>query len=223
MSWFYKISNSSVGMKLIMAGSGVVMVGFLVAHLSGNLLVFLGAEALTEYAKGLRKLLPLLWCLRVGIILAVILHIASAIRLSVLNKRARPISYQKKKSIAASASSRSMLLSGLTILSFIIYHLAHLTFRVTHKEFEALGPFDLYDMMIISFSSPVLSLFYSISIILLMSHLNHGIGSFFQTLGINGPKITPVIRAGSQVLSTALCVGFLSIPFSIYFGFIGAH
>ena len=116
-----KIWNSSVGCKLLMCLTGFVLVGFIIAHLAGNLLVFKGPEAINIYAKTLRDYLPILWVFRIGLIAAVILHIASAIRLSLISRRARKVDYKKRTYLRSSMSSRTMALSGLVVLGFIIY------------------------------------------------------------------------------------------------------
>jgi succinate dehydrogenase / fumarate reductase cytochrome b subunit len=218
ISSFYR---SSVGCKMVMALTGLGLVGFLCAHLAGNLLVFKGPEAMNHYARTLRDYLPVLWVLRVGLIAIFILHIASAVRLTQLNRAARPVAYAKKKNVQSSFSSRSMMLSGLVVLSFVCYHLAHLTFRWTHAEFRELGDFDVYQMLVLSFRSPYVAFFYCLSIVLLLSHLYHGIVSLFQSLGLYHGGLQPMIRAAGAGLSLLLAVGFLSIPTAIFCGWIG--
>ncbi len=220
MNFVQRTFSSPIGMKAVMAVTGLAMVGFLIAHLAGNLLVFAGPEALSAYARGLRKIEGILWVMRSGLILSVFLHIASGIRLSLLNQRARPQKYAVKKRVKSTFAASYMLLSGLVILSFICFHLAHLTFRLTHPEFAALDPFDIYQMMMISFKSPVLCLFYSVSILLLMLHLNHGIASLFQSLGIWHGNINKFVQVLGAFLSFALGIGFLSIPTAIFFNLV---
>ena len=214
--------QSSVGHKLIMALSGFVLVGFLLAHLSGNLLIYGGPELINRYAEGLRQLGAILWVLRAVTLLAVILHIRSALILTKRNREARPQDYAFKKSIKASYASKTMMMSGLVILSFIFYHLAHLTFRWTHaQEFAHLGPFDVYVMMILSFKSPLVTSFYCLSVVLLMIHLYHGMVSIFQTLGLNHSPLNPVIKTVGPLLSIGLAIGFISIPISVFLGLLG--
>ena len=220
MSWLRGFLLSSIGCKVVMAVTGVALVGFLVTHLAGNLLVWAGPEAINNYAKTLRDYLPLLWALRIGLLAAFVLHIAAGVRLSYLNKKAKPKGYQVKDPVDSSFSSRSMALSGLVVLAFVLYHLAHLTFRLTHSEFAQLGPYDVYSMLLLSFSSAYVTSFYCIGVILLMVHLNHGLWSLFQTLGFNHPKYNATIRSTGIGLSVALALGFLSVPVSIFFGII---
>lgn len=211
--------KSSVGCKMIMALTGLGMVGFLLAHLTGNLLVYKGPEALNAYAKMLHSYGGLLWFLRIGLIASFILHIYSAIRLTSLNRRQTPFKYHVKKS-QSSLASKTMMLSGLTVLSFIIYHLAHFTFWWTHPEFMSLPKGDVYRAVIISFQSPFLSLFYAVSICLLMAHLVHGLKSFWRTMGLRHEKYNEALDKGSVALGTLLALGFLSIPVSVFLGFI---
>ncbi|MBP6218189.1 MAG: succinate dehydrogenase cytochrome b subunit [Oligoflexales bacterium] len=216
------MSNTSlVWKKLLMALSGIALVGFLVLHLSGNLLIYLGPKAINAYAERLEGLGPILWVMRIGLIAIAVLHIYTAICLTRRNRQARPRAYAMQKQIQSNMASRTMALSGLVVLSFVCYHLAHLTFRWTHAQaFAGLDEDDVYSMLILSFSSPWVSSFYCVSIVLLMTHLSHGISSFFQTLGLNHSKSYPIIRKAGPTLSLGLALGFLSIPVSIFFGLI---
>jgi len=220
MIFLRKVWNSSVGCKLFMCLTGFVLVGFIIAHVAGNLLIFKGPEAINIYAKTLREYLPVLWFLRIGLLVSVLLHIASAIRLSFISRRARNVDYKKRTYLRSSLSSRTMMLSGFVVLGFIFYHLAHLTFRLTHPEFQNLGEYDVYSMLMISFKSPYVSVFYVISIVLLMMHLSHGLSSFFQTLGITTADHYGVIHKMGIAISTLLAFGFISVPAAIFLGFI---
>lgn len=220
MGWFSKTLNSSIGLKLMMALSGLAMVGFLIGHLSGNLLVFAGPDALNSYAEGLRNFPALLNAARIGLVFMVFLHIFTAIKLTAKNKAANPVKYHSSHANSASAASRSMAGTGFIILFFIIYHLAHYTWRLTHTEFQQLGPFDAYTMLVESFKSLPLALLYVISVSLIGLHLSHGISSACQTLGINHKKYTPFIKKGGAALSIALVLGFASIPVSILLGIV---
>jgi succinate dehydrogenase / fumarate reductase cytochrome b subunit len=220
MSWFKRTLDSSIGGKLIVALTGLGLVGFIVAHLSGNLLIFVGREALAEYAEGLRKFPALLWVARIGLIVMVALHIAFTIKLNLANKAARPVAYVKKNYRRASFQSRTMVLTGLTLLAYIIYHLLHFTWRTTDSEIAALGPYEVYDMLIIGFSNPAISLFYIIATALLGMHLSHGISSIFQTLGINNPKYNKLFRTIGPALGVILALGFISIPVAVMTGFV---
>lgn len=220
MNWVSRTLNSSVGCKVVMAVTGLALVGFLVGHLAGNLLVFGGPDAINGYARGLRNYTPLLWIMRIGLLVAFVIHIFSGIRLTALNKKARPVAYKVKKNVRASFSSRYMGLSGLVVLGFALYHLAHLTLRVTHPQFANLNEFDVYQMLLISFKNPVLTLLYTVSVGLLMMHLSHGVSSLFQTLGIHHRKYQTLIANLGPSLSVILGLGFVSVPLAIFLGLI---
>jgi succinate dehydrogenase / fumarate reductase cytochrome b subunit len=220
MSWFKRTLNSSIGGKLIVAITGLGLVGFVIAHLSGNLLIFAGREALAEYAQGLRKFPALLWVARIGLIGMAILHIGFTIKLNLANKAARPVAYAKKTYRRASLQSRTMVLTGLTLLAYVIYHLLHFTWRTTNPEIAALGPYEVYDMLIIGFSNPAISLFYIVATALLGMHLSHGISSIFQTLGLNNPKYNKLFKSIGPALGVILALGFISIPVAVMTGFV---
>lgn len=221
MVWAVRALGSSVGCKLIMAATGVMLVGFIVGHLAGNLLIFAGPEALNSYAKGLHDLGAVLWAARGGLLVAFVAHIATGKRLMTLERAAKPIKYRVKTSVKASFASRYMALSGLTVLFFFFYHLAHFTFRYTHQqEFAGLHQFDVYSMMILSFRSPILVAFYVIAISFLAVHLNHGLQSLFQTLGFNHSKYDALVKTALPAVGYAVWLGFISIPVAVLLGLV---
>lgn len=220
MNWVNRTLNSSIGCKAVMAVTGIALVGFLLAHLLGNLLVFAGADAINQYAQKLREFLPILWAMRLGLVGFFLIHLFAAIKLTKINREAKPIKYRVKSNVKATFASRYMGLTGAVVLGFVLFHLAHLTFRWTHPEFQNLGAYDVYSMLLASFQNPILALCYSLCIILLMLHLNHGISSLFQTLGLYNSKYTPWLRKFGPSISIFLGLGYLSIPLSIMIGFI---
>ena len=157
--------QSSVGKKMVVALTGVVLIAFVIGHLLGNLQVFLGAATMNAYAENLRRLGPLLWVVRIFLLITVIIHIYVTIRLAIDNRRARPAGYVEKEHVKATFASRYMALSGLLLLAFIIYHIAHFTVRVTDPRFallkhDPLNQYDVYSMMIYGFQNPLVSAFY---------------------------------------------------------------
>lgn len=220
MAWFKQALDSSIGGKLIVAVTGLALVGFIVGHLSGNLLVFAGRDAINAYAEGLRKFPALLWGMRLGLIAAAVLHIYFTIRLNIRNRASRPQPYVKKVYARASLQSRTMVLSGLLLLFYAIYHLAHFTWRVTDPTIGALGHYDVYEMLVYSFKSPVMSVSYIVAMVFVGMHLAHGISSLFQTLGLNHPKYNPLIRSAGPVLGVLLAAGYISIPVAILLGIV---
>jgi len=214
--------RSSVGKKVIMAVTGLILFGFVIGHLLGNLTIFGGPDALNAYAKKIRDLGPFLWVLRSGLILAVILHIVSAVCLTLENKKARPNNYVVKKSQTTTYAARTMAVSGLIVLAFIVYHLLHFTFRVTHPAISNLsdvhGHHDVYSMVVLSFQNGWLSASYIIAMVLLCSHLNHGFWSMFQSVGLLCEKNTTQIKIGSTLFALIIFMGYISIPLAVLVG-----
>jgi len=216
--------QSSIGTKLVMAVSGLLLFLFVVAHVLGNLLVFLGPETTNAYAQSLKDLGGLLWISRISLLVVFIIHIASAVRLWGINKSARPNDYSEWESMATSYSARSMILSGSLVLAFVVYHLLHYTLHITNPEFGSFvdlqGRHDVYKMIVLGFSNVTVSVVYIVGMILLGLHLNHGISSLFQTLGIaNYAENTALKKAGS-ILAFLISVGFISIPLSVIAGLL---
>jgi succinate dehydrogenase / fumarate reductase cytochrome b subunit len=209
-------------MKLIVAASGLILLLFVVGHMAGNLQVFLGQDAFNRYGEKLREFPALLLLARLVIALSAIIHIAASLRLAVLNRRARPIGYAKKQSVAASFSSRTMVLSGSMILAFVTYHLAHFTWRISNPEYQrftdAAGRPDIYSMVLRAFESPLISITYIAAMILLGFHLSHGIASVFQTLGLATTRTLPRYQRAALVITVVLLGGYISIPVAIIFG-----
>jgi len=217
MWWIKRIFCSSIGCKVVMASTGLGLVGFLLAHLIGNLLIYKGAEAFNQYAQSLHELGMLLWFFRVGLIAIFVLHVYSAISLTRLNRLATPVSYKKKTYRQSTVASRTMFLSGLVVLFFVLYHLAHFTFRWTHPELNGLS---LYQIVVSSFQSPLVSFFYIASLVFLMMHLKHSLLSLLQTFGIAHQNFNYCLKQATAVLTFFLGVGFVSIPVSIFLGVI---
>jgi succinate dehydrogenase / fumarate reductase, cytochrome b subunit len=213
-----KFWSATIGKKIVMAITGVALIGFVVGHLVGNLQVFLGAEAFNAYAAFLRKSPALLMAVRIGLLAIAVLHIWASIQLALLNKlEARPVGYVKKKNVGSTYASRTMYWSGPILAAFIVYHLMHFTWGVGGTRFVE-G--EAYENLIAGFQVPVISIFYVVAMGLLMLHLYHGAWSMFQTLGVNHPRYTPLLKRFAQVLSILLFVGFVSIPLAVMFGFL---
>ena len=216
--------NSTIGLKLVVAASGVVLLLFVIGHMAGNLQVFLGREAFNAYGENLRVFPALLWSARAIIALSAIVHVVATIRLTLLNNAARPIAYAKKQSVRASLSSRTMVLSGLMVLAFVVYHLAHFTWKITNPEYQAMldahmNP-DIYSMVIAGFGSPLISVSYVIAMVLLGFHLSHGIASIFQTAGLATTHTLPRYERAALIITVVLVAGYVSIPVSILLGVV---
>jgi succinate dehydrogenase / fumarate reductase cytochrome b subunit len=222
--------SSSIGKKLIVAITGLILVLFLGGHMTGNLLVFMGPDAFNEYAQFLHHLLhgAGIWIARIGLLVAVVLHVVATISLTRRNKAARQ-QYEHQATIQASNSSRLMIWSGLTILAFVIYHLLHFTVRVGN-EYNNLDLYtdgaylaatgdvrqNAWKMVIDGFRVWYVVLFYLIAMTALCSHLGHGVASIFQTLGLRSKKSASAIQLISQGYAAVIWLGFVSIPVAIF-------
>lgn len=214
--------GSSVGKKFLMAVTGVFLFGFVVAHMLGNLQIFWGPKALNEYAEHLQNLPALLWPARVFLLGTLVLHVSVSISLAIDNRRARPISYACGATVQASYASRSMVMSGLIVLAFLVYHLLNFTFGVTHPQFFSLvdenGRRDVYSMVVLSFREPVVSGAYVAAMGLLCLHLSHGLSSLFQSLGLANERTMPLFKRAGVVIAILIFIGNCSIPAAAYFG-----
>lgn len=210
------IWNSSIGKKLLVALTGLVLVLFLAGHLAGNLLIFVGEKDFNEYAELLHTMLhgAGVWIARVVLLTCLVIHVVATISLTRMNRAASP-KYVHEQTIQASKSSRIMIWSGLTILAFVIFHILHFTVRVD-SGLADIAKTNPHKMVIVGFSNGLVVLFYAIAMTLLCSHLAHGVASIFQTLGLRSKKSAPLIEKFSKAYALIIWLGFLSIPLAIY-------
>jgi len=213
--------QSSIGKKWIVALTGLVLVGFVVGHLLGNLQIFLPADYINTYAQKLQGLGPLLWLIRLFLLGAFALHVINTIALVKENRAARPARYAVERTKRATTASLTMIISGLILLAFILFHIAHFTLGVVPlKDIHAvdtLGRHDVHRMMISSFQNLWVSLFYLISMALLCLHITHGFQSVFQTLGVRTRKLAPLLSFTSVALGWFLFLGNAAIVLAILF------
>jgi len=216
--------RSTIGAKTLMALTGLSLVGFVLAHMAGNMAVFAGRDALNGYAEKLQSLGAILWVMRGGLLAIFVLHLMAARRVAHENRAARPVPYaHAARSRATSYAARTMLMSGLIVLAFVLYHLAHFTFAVAHADIVAgpKGAGDVYAMVVNSFHDPIVVLAYVAAQIVLCVHISHGASSAFQTLGLTYAPLE-FLKAGlGKALAVLILVGNLAIPLSILFGAIG--
>ena len=223
--------SSSIGKKTVVALTGIVLLLFLPGHLIGNLLFFLGRDALNEYGVALHEVGhgAIVWVARGTLLLCLVAHVVATIQLVRQNKAARETQYACKATVTASRSSRLMIWSGLTILAFIIFHLIHYTVRIGFgfdgPDFQTMveGHLaqDIHKMMFVGFSNGPVTIFYIIAITCLCSHLSHGVSSVFQTLGLRTEKSASSITAFGNLYAFAIWAGFLSMPIAILFFGVG--
>ena len=215
--------QSSIGKKLVVALTGAFLVMFLGGHLVGNMLIFQGSVAFNHYADFLHTMLHGwgIWIFRIMMLVALGLHILATVQLWAANKAARPSRYEADDTMVASKSSRLMIWSGLTVLLFFIAHILHYTVRI-EPELKQLADFHQnWAMTVAGFQNPLVVIFYVIAMGCLCSHISHGVGSIFQTLGLRTKKSAGIIDGLSKVYAIVLFVGFSAIPISICFFGLG--
>ena len=208
--------ESTIGKKAIMAVTGLILFGFLIAHMLGNLQIFLGAEVMDHYAETLHGNPALLWTVRIVLLISVLLHIWASVQLSMIKRAARPTAYVKRANVSSSWASRSMMLSGPVVAAFVIFHLLHLTTGTIHPQFV---PLHAYENLVNGFLIPF-ALAYIVAMVLVGFHLSHGIWSLFQSLGLSHPRYTPLIKKFAAIFSWVLIAGFLSVPIAVLTGLV---
>ena len=233
--------GSSIGRKILMAVTGLILIGFVVGHLVGNLQIFQDPDHINGYAHFLRGLGPILWIARIGLLVAVLVHIWAATVLTLENNKARGGAYGVKHTIRATLASRTMRLTGYVVLAFVLYHLAHFTWgaaqSATFKEnlkpytmqheyrvagFPVVDPgtqvADVHTMVILGFENKIVSVFYIVAVGLLSFHLLHGIDSMFQTLGLRSTRWSGALRTFAIVFCAAYFFFNLTIPGAVLAG-----
>ena len=208
---------TTVARKVIMALTGVVLTGFVLIHMIGNLLLYQGPEALNHYGELLQSKPPLVWTARLVLLACVALHIWAATTLTLANWAARPVGYRKTAYEASTYASRTMRWGGPLLLLFIVYHLLHFTVGSVHPDFVR-G--DVYHNVIIGFQNPLVAFFYALSMVALSLHLFHGVESMLQTLGLSHPKYNGLRKVIGVAYAAVVAVGNLSFPLSVFFGLV---
>ena len=219
-----QLTQSSVGRKIIMAVTGFVLVAFVCVHLLGNSSVFIGADAINAYAQKLHSLGPFVWVFRLVMLTAFAIHIFFGIQLTLENRAATPEKNVQIKRLKTGFGAETMIVSGLVMLAFVIYHLLHFTVRVTNPEIYVPlgdhGMVDVFVMMVNGFSSALPVIIYVIGLGFLFLHVSHGFQSLFQTLGLSNDKSLPFMEMVSKLVGVVLLVGYISIPMLIVFGLV---
>lgn len=233
--------RSTIGRKFLMAVTGLILIGFVIGHLVGNLQIFSAPDKINGYAHFLQSLGPLLWAARIGLLVAVGIHIWAATVLTLENHAARDVKYSVKHTIRATLVSRTMRWTGYVVAAFIVYHLAHFTVGIAQAgTFKtALPPYtmtseyhiagfpvvaagtevhDVHSMVILGFQNVLVSVFYIIAVGLLSAHLLHGTDSMFQTLGWRSSRWSGALRKISLVFALLYFLGNLAIPGAVLLG-----
>ncbi|MDQ8208626.1 succinate dehydrogenase cytochrome b subunit [Coraliomargarita sp. SDUM461003] len=239
--------KSTIGRKILMALTGLVLVLFVMGHMLGNLQIFLGAEVINAYAYKLHHLLPAaaLWGIRIFLLASIAVHIWAAVTLTLDNRKARPEGYDSEKVVQASYSSRTMRMSGIILLAFIVFHIAHFTVRnvpsmqynepgviepsevplvkhgeVVMKNGHAVMTFNVNDMMVAGFKVWWVSAFYIIATGLLCMHLTHGVSSMFQSVGLRNSLWRKRLDRVALVYGWVVFLGFAIIPIATMAGLL---
>ena len=229
-----------------MAVTGIILTGFVIGHLVGNLQIFEDPNRINGYSAFLHQVGPLLWVVRIVLILSAAIHIWAATVLTLENHAARRISYGVKHTIRATLASRTMRWTGVVVLAFLLYHLAHFTLGFTEKatfkeslplytmtgDYHVAGfpvvaagekVFDVYNMVILGFQKPIVAFFYVLAVALLSYHLVHGADSMFQTLGWRSQKWAGVLRKIVILFCVVYFLGNLAIPGAVMLGKLQPH
>lgn len=224
--WLFELHGTAVGKKYAMAITGIVWMGYVAVHMVGNLKVYLGEDDLNHYAEWLRTLatpaLPrtvLLWLLRSVLVVAIVVHVHAAYRLTVMNHRARPQRYVRKQDyVAANYASRTMRWGGVIVGLFIVFHLMDLTWGVANPRFVR-G--EVYDNLVASFERMPVAIVYIVANLALGLHLYHGAWSLFQSMGWNHPRFNLWRRWFAGAFAAVVTIGNVSFPLAVLAGVIG--
>ncbi len=223
--WIVEFYASGVGKKWVMAVSGIILLGYVLAHMIGNLKVYLGPEEINRYGDWLRTLgepaaprTVVLWLMRTTLILAFVLHITSAYSLTRMNQRARPMKYQAPRDyVAANYASRTMRWTGVIVGLFVIFHLTDLTWSGSGAKFHRGDP---YQNMLHSMQRPVVAGVYIVANLALALHIYHGAWSMFQSLGLTNPRFNAWRRYFATGFAVIIAIGNVSFPVMVQAGVI---
>ncbi len=216
--------EAPIGKKVVMAITGLILFGYVIGHLLGNLQIYSADhQQINRYAAFLHNpanVIPL-WVIRAALLAAVILHIVSAVQLWLQNRAARPLSYKKKADVPTSYAARTMRWSGVIVGAFIVFHILHLTVGsvLPIREIAANEP-DVRSNVITGFQNPLVAGFYILAMILLCMHLYHGLWSMFQSMGFSHPRYTPLLKKGAALVAILIAIGNISIPIAVLTGFL---
>jgi len=207
----------TIGKKAVMAVTGIILVGWIVGHMLGNVLIFRGPAAVNEYAALLKSNGGLLWGLRAFMLVTLALHVVAAVQLIQQQRAARPVGYSRQVPQQSTFASRTMRWGGLVLALFLVYHVLHLTTGTVHPAFSHT---DVYSNMVRGLRVPWVAAIYLVAVGALGLHLYHGMWSLFQSLGVSHPSITPVRRRLATGVAAIVYIGFTAIPLAILFGLL---
>ena len=214
---FGRFWSSTIGKKVVMAVTGIVLVGYILAHVTANLLIFAGAAAIDAYAAKLRTLPMLLWGVRILLLVSVVLHVVAATQLAVRARAARRTPYHRFEPQTSSAASPTMRWGGVALLLFLVYHILHFTTGQAHPDFIQLAP---YHNVTTAFRVWWVAAIYIAAMFALAMHLYHGTWSMFQTLGIEHQRVNPARRRLATAIAVLVPLGFVTVPIAVLIGVI---
>ena len=212
--------DTTIGKKALLAVSGVILFGFVIQHMVGNLQVFLGPDVFNHYAESIKSNPALVWSVRSLLLLALVTHVVLVIQLYTRSLAARPIGYRVKKNIATSYAGATMKYSGPALLLYILFHLAHFTFPGLSLGGHEFSPIDPYGNFVAGFQLPWVTLLYVSANLLLGMHLYHGGYSLLQSLGLNHPRYNERARHGARAFAFVVTTGNVIMPLAVLFGVI---
>jgi succinate dehydrogenase / fumarate reductase cytochrome b subunit len=210
--------DSTIGKKWVMALTGIGLVGFVVIHMAGNLQMFIGADAMREYAELLRTIPELLWLARIGLIVMAVLHIIAAAQLTARNRASRPVEYAKQEHQVSTFASRYMRIGGVILLVFVIVHLGHFTTGWFNESMVHLQPYS--NVVMLFKHSKLWVLLYVIAMTALGFHLYHGVWAGFRTLGVAKPDPMPLERKLALAVAVVTWAGFIAVPIAVMLGIL---
>lgn len=225
--WALTLYRSTIGKKIIMAVTGLVLVVFVIGHMAGNLQQFMGPARMNAYAAFLKSTGELLWIARLTLIAATALHVLMAWQLTQIKRAARPVEYRKREPQVSTLASRTMRWGGVVLLVFIVFHILHFTtgtvFPFASRPdamYPAFSEHDVYGNVVSAFRNPWVTLFYLVAMLFLLLHLFHGAWSSVRTLGLTKPSPEPMRRRVATLVAVVVWLGFSAIPVAVLFGVI---
>ncbi|NEQ96352.1 MAG: succinate dehydrogenase cytochrome b subunit [Cyanothece sp. SIO2G6] len=221
--------QSSIGKKILTGLTGLGLVAFILAHLAGNLLLFISPNAYNQYGHVLESMGPLLWIVELALLGVILLHASIGLQIYLNKRRARPVDYATYQSVGQpshqTVSSKTMIWTGITLAVFMVWHVVSFKFgpRYPVQVSGDVAPIrDLYRLVFEAFQTPAYTLSYTGALVLLGFHLRHGIWSALQSLGLLGRRTLPMATRLSTAIAIGITLGFLAVPWAIYTGLLGS-
>ncbi len=222
-NYLLTLYQSSIGKKLLTGITGLVLVTFVIIHMTGNLVLLVNADGYNQYGHYIERLGPLLWLIDIGLLGFLVVHVLMGVRIFLGRLRARPQGYTIYTSAGPPSyqtlSSRTMIVTGLVLGSFLVWHLLTFKFGIRYTV-PGSDIRDLSRLVIEKFHQPLYAFGYTGVMVMLASHLRHGIWSAFQSLGALNAALRPVVYTISVLLAIGIALGFVVLPLGIYFGLI---